>query len=155
MGKSKKRGFTLIELMIVIAIIALLSMVAVPQMLRYVAKAKRAEAYAFLSSLASAQKAHFAEHGVYATTFGGATGLAWKPEGNHAYTYGFSSGQQGSTYFLGSLKAPATAFSGGQKNKNGFSAYAAADIDGDGDYDLLSVDQTGAITILKDDLVEE
>ena len=58
-----KPGFTLFELMIVIAIIAALSALSVPSLMRYAAKAKRAEAYLYLRTLAHAQKAYFVETG--------------------------------------------------------------------------------------------
>ena len=50
------RGFTLIELMIVVAIIAFLSIIAVPNFFKFLAKAKRSEAYMNLSSIYTAQK---------------------------------------------------------------------------------------------------
>ncbi|MFJ5446773.1 type IV pilin protein [Methylobacillus methanolivorans] len=49
--KSGQRGFTLIELMIVVAIIAILASIAVPAYSRYVARAKVAEAISQLSDI--------------------------------------------------------------------------------------------------------
>lgn len=56
-------GFTLIELMIVVAIIGILASVAIPQFIDYQLTAKRAEAFSNLTSLAKAQKSYFAEFG--------------------------------------------------------------------------------------------
>jgi len=48
--RAKQQGFTLIELMIVVAIIGILAAVAIPQYQNYVARANGASAVASLSS---------------------------------------------------------------------------------------------------------
>lgn len=153
MSVKKRSGFTLIELMIVIAIIALLSMISMPSLTRFLAKAKRTEAYVNLSSLAMAEKTYWAEHGSYTTVLGQG-GLNWKPEGNYNYTYGFPGGQEGINYFTGSLKAPNTTLQGARVSDGGFTIRAAADINGDGRPDILEVNQDNKITIIQDDLAQ-
>jgi len=61
----RRRGFTLIELMIVVAIIGVLAAVAIPSFLNYQLTSKRSEAYANLGALAKAQKAYFAEFNAF------------------------------------------------------------------------------------------
>ncbi len=146
-----KKGFTIIELMIVVAIIAFLSMVAVPTFTKFLAKAKRAEAYMNLSSIYAAQKAYWAEHGKYSDVLSGEGGIGWQPEGSINYTYGFP-GAEGRNHFTGKLN---TAFSGNaHADAQGFIAVAIGDIDGDGKPDILTVDQNNNIVIVVDDLAD-
>lgn len=150
--RLKVKGFTLLELVIVIGIVAFLSLLALPSFMGIFSKAKRTEAYTQLRALYMAEKAYFAEKGTYSTNLTGTDGIGWKPEGQTLYSYGFSSGSEGKNYIIGSLKAPASALTGTFANASGFLAGAAADIDGDGQYDYLTIDQNGAIKIVKDDL---
>lgn len=150
-SRFKRKGFTLIELMVVVAIIGVLSMIAVPKFMSFLSKSKRAEAYLNLSALAMAEKAYWAEYGTYTTQLVGAQGLGWQPQGNYNYTYGFP-GQEGANSFVGKLNAPSSELNGAFADTDTFLAYAVADIDGDGSYDILSVDENSAIKIIKDDL---
>lgn len=154
------KGFTLIELMIVIAIIAFLAMVSVPTFTKFLAKAKRTEAYMNLSALYAAEKAFWAENGSYSTILNGQGGIGWQPEGykgggtqeHFYYTYGFASGSEGQHYFTGKLNTPANHLGKGYANKDGFLIIAAGDILGNGKPDILAVDQYNHITILQDAL---
>ncbi|RYZ36388.1 MAG: prepilin-type N-terminal cleavage/methylation domain-containing protein [Myxococcaceae bacterium] len=56
----KKGGFTLIELMIVVAIIGILAAIAIPNFIRFQAKSKQSEAKTNLKAIFTAQKAYFA-----------------------------------------------------------------------------------------------
>lgn len=151
MSHNKRAGFTLIELMIVTAIIACLSMIAVPSFTRFLAKAKRAEAYIHLAALAKAQKAYWAENGTYTTNMFDSDGLAWKPEGNLRYSYGFG-GSENKNHYIGQLKTPASELAVSKISPDGFIIAAAGDIDGDGEADVITIDHNNKIEILKDDL---
>ena len=59
----KKKGFTLVELVITIAIVIILSVISVPIYRGYVDKAKWSEAYALLGMIYSAQKNYYSEYG--------------------------------------------------------------------------------------------
>jgi type IV pilus assembly protein PilE len=70
------RGFTLIELMIVVAVIALLAAVAYPSYRTHVAKSQRSQGQQVLSDVAQRQEQYLLDRRQYATVFGtGAGGL--------------------------------------------------------------------------------
>ena len=157
----QRTGFSLIELMIVVAIMAFLAMIAVPNFMRFLSKAKRAEAYMNLSSIYAAEKAYFAEHGTYSPALSGPGGIGWKPEGYKGggknekfyYTYGFS-GAEGSNHFSGKLGGGEAGLSRGRADGQGFVAVASGDIDNDGEPDIITVDQDNTITVVQDDLAD-
>lgn len=62
---KKASGFTLVELMIVVAIIGVLSAVAVPNFQKYQAKAKTSEAKVQLAAAYTAEQAFFGDFGIY------------------------------------------------------------------------------------------
>jgi len=65
-----KKGVTLIELVIVVAIISILAMIAIPAYIGQQRSAARTEAYANLENIRLLEEQFFAENGVYTISLG-------------------------------------------------------------------------------------
>lgn len=86
-GLKSQAGFSLVELMVVVAIIGILASLAIPSVGKYMAKARQSEAKTQLSSLYTAEKAFYAEYAAYHTMFGA---IGYSPEGKLRYVVGFA-----------------------------------------------------------------
>jgi type IV pilus assembly protein PilA len=106
----RRGGFTLIELMIVVAIIGILAAIAIPNFLRFQLKAKSSEGKTNLAAIRTAEESYFAEYGVYissdpsppaiddnqktvfshATAGAGFDRVGWEPEGMVYFNYSVS-----------------------------------------------------------------
>ena len=62
-----RKGFTLVELAVVIVIIGVLAAFGVPRFLKSVERSKASEAFAFLSAVRSSQERYLAQYGEYCT----------------------------------------------------------------------------------------
>jgi prepilin-type N-terminal cleavage/methylation domain-containing protein len=144
-------GFTLIELMIVVAIIAFLSIIAVPNIMNFLAKAKRTEVYVNLGAIWTAEKYYYSEHGRYSDALTGSNGIGWHTEGEPLYTYGFA-GTDGVNYITGKLKASGADLSKySSVGPDNFTVVAIGDIDGDGKLDVITMNDRKQIKIVEDD----
>ena len=74
--KSRRRAFTLIELLIVVVIIGLLAAIAIPKFDSVKAKANFANMKTALRDLGQAEEAYFADHGAYSADL---DSLSFKP----------------------------------------------------------------------------
>jgi prepilin-type N-terminal cleavage/methylation domain-containing protein len=79
-GKARRlaSGFTLIELMMVVAILGILATIAIPRYKSYLYKSKTTEAISFLSEIKSRQESYRADFGQYCA-INGSAGTDWYP----------------------------------------------------------------------------
>ena len=84
---NKQKGFTLIELMIVVAIIGILAAIAIPNFLKFQAKSRQAEAKTNLGGMFTAEESYRAEFSGYSTDM---VAIGWSPSGSPRYLYGFT-----------------------------------------------------------------
>lgn len=80
-----QRGLTLLELLVVLAILASLALVVAPRVLKYVGKAKTETAAVQIENVASALELYFLETGAYPPSDFGLRALIEKPAGIDAW----------------------------------------------------------------------
>ncbi|HZJ53102.1 MAG TPA: prepilin-type N-terminal cleavage/methylation domain-containing protein [Myxococcaceae bacterium] len=82
--KKHPQGFTLVELMIVVAVIGILAALAIPNFIRFQARSKQAEVKANLKALFTAERAYLQEHDTYSCNI---HFIGFNPERGNRYHY--------------------------------------------------------------------
>jgi type IV pilus assembly protein PilA len=85
---STKKGFTLVELMIVVAIIGILAAIAIPNFIKFQARSKQSEAKTNLKGMFQAMKSFYAERDGYGTNL---QSVGFIPERGNRYAYSIDS----------------------------------------------------------------
>jgi type IV pilus assembly protein PilA len=122
--RNSKKGFTLIELMIVVAIIGILAAIAIPNFLRFQLRARSSEGKTNIAALRTAQESYQAEFGSYVSTdkvppvigsqkvvfdasaddsIGGFEATGWSPEGRVFFSYAMSANAIGTNYTVDAI----------------------------------------------------
>ena len=105
--RNKQSGFTLVELMIVVAIIGILASVAIPNYQKYQAKARSSEAKLSLSAIFTAEKSFSIEYSSYSACVS-AGGFGADASLNRYYTVGFGTVTANTCGTAGTLNCAST-----------------------------------------------
>jgi type IV pilus assembly protein PilA len=109
-----KKGFTLIELMIVVAIIGILAAIAIPNFLKFQAKSKMSEAKTNLGAIYTGQLSFFGEQNSY----GNFDSINWSPSGTPRYHFSLNGWADNNADNRGALIALAPEPSSWTANRN-------------------------------------
>ena len=130
---NKNRGFTLIELMIVVAIIGILAAIAIPNFLSFISRTRISEVKSNLQAIYSAELSYFGEKDKYSDSF---VEIRWVPVGVAYYTYSVGTDYFGKDNNVNPKPASATPAA----NDNSFAAYGWGNIDSDSTVDIWHID---------------
>ncbi len=135
---NRQAAFTLLELLIALAIMGILAAVALPAYSSYVTQSRQADAQRQLMVAAQAQEIYRFQNGVYATN---AQTAALAPYGwlNNLGSYAFTVTVAG-TATVNGVNVPV------------FTAQAQGNIDGDATLDTWTIDQDGTLTNVVNDV---
>ena len=149
MFKTKSAGFSLVELMIVVAIMAILAAIAIPSFMRFSMRAKTAEATTNLAAVRTCLETYRSENDVYLVC--AANPAAWAAGAGASTPQGWDGGTAFETIGFepdGNVRYQYAVVAGAAGISTSFSASATGDLDEDAAGATFTV-ATGAATYPK------
>ena len=143
MKVDREKGFTLIELMIVVAILGILAAIAIPNFMRFQAKSKQSEAKTNLGAIGTTAEAWRTERDTYVATV---AELGWAPQGNSRYGYSYNALLLAANTVAGNCATSDDADAAAVAAAATFIAIATGDVDSDATCDIWQYNQLRALT---------
>ena len=144
-----QNGFTLIELMIVVAILGILATLATGSFLSYQAKAKQAEVKTNFGAIGELALTYKTEYDTYNADW---TGIGWQPQGTTRYRYWYNG-----VAAAGTPASPEVGVDysdpGSSADDTTFGAAAVGNIDRDNATDQWLYDQNRSFATLQNDVM--
>jgi type IV pilus assembly protein PilA len=154
----KRKGFTLIELMIVVAIIGILAAIAIPNFLRFQARAKQSEAKQNLGAIFTAYTSYFSDNNTFPSSNAIVLGTVtynclavadWEPKGTIRYNYDCVNTEAFSPPINNSTCTPPVVTAGTQID---FTVAACGNVDSDTIVDEWTIDTAKKLKNVQDDV---
>ncbi len=150
MKGNREKGFTLIELMIVVAILGILAAIAIPNFMRFQAKSKQSEAKTNLGAVGTTAEAWRSESDTYVATW---AQLGWAAQGGTRDGYSYNDALlAGTPSVAGNCATAGAADAGADAAAATFIAVANGDVDTDATCDRWTYTQGRVLTNATNDV---
>lgn len=151
--RSIINGFTLVELMIVVAIIGILASLAIPDFMKMIAKTKQSEAKTNLAAIYTCQLVYYGAHNVYAgkTNSRGENAfdqIGYQPESVFKINYTYIMDE---AVLTGRVDIPALP-EPYESTAHSFMAIAVSNIDNDETLDIWTINENRMLIHVLDDV---
>ncbi len=152
------RGFTLVELMLVVAIIGILAAIAIPKFLAFQAKARQTEAKMGLGGLFTSAMAYSAEQNTFVVSPLALLGFGLAGASGYDFYYGGTTASLKVTPSSGGAPAPCDVAPSAaplpDMSGSGFTAAAIGNIDGDVTCDEWEINDRRILTNGRNDVMQ-